>query len=232
MLVASDLAGVFIFPVIAYDMDHDLSSAAPKLELVTDKLSYVPGETARLWLSAAEPRAQIIVIPRHIDDAAQRDVHIIPGSGGFVDLALRAKDAPHTFVEAFVVYGGQCHRERKQILIPPQDRLLPLTVNIDKEVYAPGENVALEIHSSAAQPEDISLAVVVYDRSLEYIAGGNLTPPFIHNYGPINDIYAAIFIIHLRRISYCAFNVKTTIYFSRSDSDRSSMITACRVLCA
>src|SRR5687767_14599913 len=82
---------------------------------------------------------------------------------------------PNFFVEAVTVAGGRVYSETKEIVVPPERRVLNVEVLPSKQEYKPGEKGKVKIHLTDASGENFvgSTVLTMYDKSVEYISGGS-----------------------------------------------------------
>jgi uncharacterized protein YfaS (alpha-2-macroglobulin family) len=100
------------------------------------------------------------------------------GKSAIEEITVTKKDMPNFFVEAFTVYGGKIHSEIREIIVPPEKRVLDVKVVSSKKEYRPGEKakVKLKVSDYYGEPFRGSSVITVYDRSVEYISGGSNVP--------------------------------------------------------
>ncbi|MFW5798722.1 MAG: alpha-2-macroglobulin family protein, partial [Planctomycetota bacterium] len=82
------------------------------------------------------------------------------------------------YVEAVTVYDGDVYTQVREIVVPPEDRVLNVEVTPDKKEYKPGEKAKVKVTLTEAggEPFDGSLVMTMYDKSVEYISGGSNVP--------------------------------------------------------
>src|SRR5436190_4901624 len=82
---------------------------------------------------------------------------------------------PNIFVEAVTISGGRVHSETKEIVVPPEKRVLNVEVLPSQKEYKPGEKGKVKIHLTDASGKDFvgSTVLSMYDKSVEYISGGS-----------------------------------------------------------
>ena len=82
---------------------------------------------------------------------------------------------PNFFVEALTVSDGKVHSLVREIVVPPEKRVLEVDVQPVKGAYLPGETarVQLQVRDFFGNPVVGAVALSVYDASLEYISGGS-----------------------------------------------------------
>ncbi|MCC8108640.1 MAG: hypothetical protein LIQ30_06250 [Planctomycetes bacterium] len=162
--------------------DGDFRFAA--LELVPEKYEYRPGETLRLALRSENENGVVVLLPR-----AERNGVATPGGSAnyfrpevvrlenghhLWETDIARADQPNFFCEAVTVFEGRVYVETREIFVPPADKALTVEVTPDHETYAPGGEASFTIRVSDAEGEPVvgQVAVSVYDRSVDYIAGG------------------------------------------------------------
>ena len=59
---------------------------------------------------------------------------------------LPKKDMPNFYVEAVTVANGNVFRETKEIVVPPEKRILNVAVSPSSETYRPGQKAKVMVH--------------------------------------------------------------------------------------
>ncbi len=62
----------------------------------------------------------------------------LDGKSTVRDIAVATKDMPNFFVEAMTVANGQVYTECKEIVVPPEKRVLSVEVEPSAKEYRPG----------------------------------------------------------------------------------------------
>ncbi len=141
------------------------------LELTSDKGEYRPGETASLLISTREPGAFLYVFKR---SSRKADVEFIQAKGysTLVTLPLDKGDQPNTFVTVLTVRNGKLHRVEREIIVPPETKLLNVRVDVPKGKAAPRSKVPLTLTVTDSSGKGVpgAFTLTVYDKSLEAIA--------------------------------------------------------------
>ena len=94
----------------------------------------------------------------------------------FVDeIAVVKKDMPNFFVEAMTISAGKVHTEVKEIVVPPESRVLDVAVKPSAATFKPGEKATVQVKLTDMQGKPFvgSTVLAVYDKSVEYISGGS-----------------------------------------------------------
>ncbi|HEV7282752.1 MAG TPA: MG2 domain-containing protein [Pirellulaceae bacterium] len=171
------VSGGYIFTIIGEDFDGG-DFRFNELELIPDKANYAPGETVHLQINADQPNATVLLFVK-----PSNGVYLPPrmlklkGKSTVVDIEVAKKDMPNFFVEAVTVSGAQDYSVAKEIVVPPEKRILNLEVLPSSETYKPGEKAKVKIHLTDFSGENYqgTTVVSIYDKSLEYISGGGNT---------------------------------------------------------
>jgi uncharacterized protein YfaS (alpha-2-macroglobulin family) len=146
------------------------------LELVPEKRDYKPGENLRLAINTNIPDSTVLLFLRPVNGIyLDPEIITLEGKGAIREIPITAKDMPNFFVEAVVIAHGKVFTEVREIIVPPEQRILSLTTTPSKESYKPGEktHLTLQLKDEAGKPFVGSIALSVYDNALEYISGGS-----------------------------------------------------------
>jgi len=149
------------------------------LELTTAKKEYAPGEKADLMISTEMPDSTVLLFVRPENGVyLQPKLLELKGKNSIEQIEIMKSDMPNFFVEAFTVKGGKIYNEIKEIVVPPEKRMLDVEVTPSKEQYKPGEkaDVRISVKDSAGKPFSGSAVITIYDKSVEYISGGSNVP--------------------------------------------------------
>ena len=150
-----------------------------KIELIPDKSEYAPGDSVRLMINTDRSGAAVVLFIRPANGIylPPRTIHM-SGKSALAQIAITQKDMPNIFVEAMTVYEGQLHSEIREIIVPPQKRVLNVNVIASKKEYRPGQEAKfkIELTDYNGEPYQGAAVMTVYDRALEYISGGSNVP--------------------------------------------------------
>ncbi|MGE0374512.1 MAG: alpha-2-macroglobulin, partial [Planctomycetaceae bacterium] len=150
------------------------------LELVTDKPEYAPGETVNLLVNTNRVGSTVLLFVRPANGiyAGPPQVVRLEGKSTVVPLAVSQEDMPNFFVEALTIAGGKVHTVLREVIVPPQERVLNVDVNPDHEDYQPGQpaNIQVKLTDIDGEPFTGSMVMSIYDRAVEYISGGSNVP--------------------------------------------------------
>ncbi|MGB4729155.1 MAG: MG2 domain-containing protein [Thermogutta sp.] len=173
------IEGGYVFTIIGESLRATEDFRFNDLELIPDKPEYQPGEKVQLQVNANCRDAKVLLFVRPANGVYQRPKLLaLDGKSTIVPIEVTAKDMPNFFVEAVTVYDGKLYSEVKEIIVPPEKRVLNVEVTPSKTEYLPGEKASVKIKLTdlAGQPFVGSTVVAIYDKSVEYISGGTNVP--------------------------------------------------------
>ena len=99
----------------------------------------------------------------------------LKGKSVVEEVEIVRKDMPNVFVEAVTIANGKVHSDVKEIVVPPEKRVLNVEVTPSGTRFKPGQKAGLKIKvtDSAGKPFAGSTVVAVYDKAVEAISGGS-----------------------------------------------------------
>ena len=143
------------------------------LELIPDKEIYSLGDTVKLTVNADYPDSTVFYKVR----SGKTQLLRLKGKTGEISIPVVESDKPNFFVEAWTISAAKYHREVREIMVPPVDKIGKATVEIDGdiEVVKPGEIVSatVKIFDEKGKAADASAVMTVYDKAIDLIAGGS-----------------------------------------------------------
>ena len=149
------------------------------LELVTDKREYAPGDKVKLLINTNQKDGTVLLFARPTNGVylAPRVLRL-KGKSIEEEVAVVQRDMPNLFIEAVTVAGGKVHSEVREVIVPPEKRILNVEVMPSQKEYKPGQKatVKLKLTDLFGKPFAGTTAVSIYDRSVDYIAGGSNVP--------------------------------------------------------
>lgn len=174
----NQIEGGYVFTVIGKSFASE-KYRFNNLELIPEKREYRAGETVKLQLNTNRKNGTVLLFTR-----PSNGVYLPPtllkldGKSTVIDIAVTKKDMPNFFVEALTVANGNVFRETKEIVVPPEKRVLNVAVSPSSENYRPGQKAKVKVHVTDHTGENFAgdLAVSIYDKSVEYISGGSNVP--------------------------------------------------------
>jgi uncharacterized protein YfaS (alpha-2-macroglobulin family) len=149
------------------------------IELVTDKREYQPGDKVQLLLNTNRNDGVVLLFVRPANG-----VYLPPrllrlkGKSIAQEVAVVQKDMPNFFIEAVTVANGRVHTDVREVIVPPEKRVLNIEVQPSQKEYLPGQKatVKLKLTDFFGKPFVGSTVLSIYDKSVEYISGGSNVP--------------------------------------------------------
>jgi uncharacterized protein YfaS (alpha-2-macroglobulin family) len=150
------------------------------LELIPEKPEYAPGEKARVMVNIDKAKGTVLLFIRPVNGIYDVKPKILRLEGKSVteEIEVIQKDMPNFFVEAVTVADGKVHTVAKEMIVPPEKRIINVSVEPTSDEYKPGADakVKLKLTDSTGEPFVGSMALTMYDRAVEYISGGSNVP--------------------------------------------------------
>ncbi|MEW4561805.1 MG2 domain-containing protein [Bremerella sp. JC770] len=146
------------------------------LELIPDKKEYQAGDTVKLQINTNRVGSTVLLFVRPSNSVyLPPKVIRLTGKSTVHEIAVLKKDMPNFFVEALTIADAQVHDEAKEIVVPPETRVLDLQVETDASEYLPGSEgtIKLKLTDHTGEPFVGSTVLTMYDKSVEYISGGS-----------------------------------------------------------
>ena len=173
------------------------------IELTADKKEYKPGEKIEMMVNADQPDSTVLLFPR-----AANGVYVPPkliklkGKSVVETIEVVKKDMPNFYVEAVTIHGGKVFTDTREVVVPPEKRVLNVEVQTtttapaDKAApaakeattkpageapvarFKPGQKaqVTVKLTDPTGEPYKGSIVLAMYDKAVEYISGGSNVP--------------------------------------------------------
>lgn len=168
------------------------------LSVAADRPSYAVGDVARLAIHTPRPGPALLTLERG-ETRGALPVTLISGTN-LITLPVRADYAPnvHVTVSQFgppdpESWGyersrpdAELYTAGAQLLVPLAGRRLTVTLEADREVYAPGDEAVLRLRvvDAAGQPVSAEVSLSVVDEAIYALAEDLSQDPFEVFYGP------------------------------------------------
>ncbi len=149
------------------------------LELITDKREYAPGESVKLQINTDRQDGTVALFLRPANGIYLKPKIIrLQGKSTVEDIGVVQRDMPNFFIEALSVSNAQVHSETREIVVPPEKRVLNVEITPSTERYKPGEDATVDVRVTDQDDKPFAgvVALSVYDKSVEYISGGSNVP--------------------------------------------------------
>lgn len=149
------------------------------IELITDKREYAPGDKVRLQVNTNRNDGVVVLFVRPTNNVyLPPKVIRLKGKSVEEEIAVVQRDMPNFFIEAFTVANGGVYMETKEVVVPPEKRILNVAVLPSQKEYKPGDKATVKVQLTDffGKPFVGTTVMTVYDRSVEYISGGSNVP--------------------------------------------------------
>jgi len=162
----------FIY-IYAYDELNFYSNSKEKeyITLNTDKDIYTRNGVVNLNINSEIPNIDtLITIFR--DNVIRYEVVSLQGKSKTVPINLEKDDIPNVYVNALLLTEEGLKRPSKEIKINTDNKKLNILVSTDKEKYAPGENVTLnlDVKDLEGNPAQTEVTLWLVDKALYELA--------------------------------------------------------------
>jgi alpha-2-macroglobulin len=172
------IEGAYLFTIVGPDF-NGASYRFNNIELIPDKAEYEPGQKVKLQVNVNRENSLVLLFVRPANGIyLAPEVLRLDGKSTVREIEIAKKDMPNMFVEAVTIGGGKVYTEVKEIVIPPESRVIKLEVLPSAETYKPGQKakVKIKLSDSAGKPFVGSTVTAIYDKAVEYISGGSNVP--------------------------------------------------------
>ena len=150
------------------------------LEMITDKKTYKPGDIASIMINSAEPKQNVYLFVRPVSAGMVNYAKLLclPTGSTIKELHIKRADMPNIFVEAVTVRNGRMYSVTKQIIVPPEKKILTVELKTAKDKYKPGKkcHLKIKITDSDGKPVVGDVVLTVYDKALDILSGGSNVP--------------------------------------------------------
>ncbi len=171
--------GAHVFIVMGDNTATDKGFRFNAIELVPDKAEYAARDNVKLRINTEQPNSTVVLFLRPSNGIyLQPQILRLDGKSTLVEIPVSKKDMPNFFIEAFTVSGGKLHTDTREIVVPPEKRILKVELMPSAERYKPGEHATIKLRLTDIEgtPFVGSTVLSVYDKSVEYISGGSNVP--------------------------------------------------------
>jgi uncharacterized protein YfaS (alpha-2-macroglobulin family) len=149
------------------------------IELITDKREYAPGETVRLLVNTNKTGGTVLLFVRPTNGVyLPPKVIRLQGKSTQEAITVVKRDMPNFFIEAVTVADGRLHAEVREVVVPPEKRVLNVSIEPSQPEYKPGQKATVKVKLTDffGKPFVGSTVLSIYDKSVEYISGGSNVP--------------------------------------------------------
>ncbi len=150
--IVEDTSWVWVFGGNQADWSSDGSRS---LQIIADKKTYAPGDTAHLSLVSEVDQFHALVVATGYSTEFQK---VIASDGRTVnfDLPITTDSQPNLEVSVLFVKNGQLYQATKQIRVPPLQQQLQVEIKRNKDVFQPGQPADYDVYTRDYQGKPVS----------------------------------------------------------------------------
>ncbi len=192
-----------------------MGPAQENVQIVPDKKSYVPGDTAHVLIVTGKEPASVLVTA---EGNGLYSAQVIKSNGGSitVDVPIKPEYAPNFYVAATFIRGNKLYQGSKSLSVPPTQHELKVDLTPSKPQYLPGEAASYTIKATDAsgKPVAAEFSLGVVDEAIYAIQPETVLPILKAFYG---TIYSKV-----------STDTSLTYYFSGQAGKRAMELAAVR----
>lgn len=150
------------------------------LEVTVDRAEYKPGEKVRLMINTDRPDSTVLLWIRPVSGvyAGKPEIVTLKGKSTIHEIEVSFADMPNFYVEATTISSARVHEVVRNIVVPPMEKSLKVSIEPTRTEWKPGEQgtIKLRVTDATGEPVVGDLVLTMYDRAIEYISGGTNVP--------------------------------------------------------
>jgi uncharacterized protein YfaS (alpha-2-macroglobulin family) len=152
------------------------------LELLADKRSYAPGDTARVVIRGEPVSGPVLVTKEGQQVAWHRLAR--PTAGEALDVPIEAGDVGDIYVNVVFMREGRLYRAERRLAVPAADRALSITLTADRPTAKPQEPgvFTVSVKDASGAPAQAQLSLGVIDEAVYAIRPDSTPDPIRHFY--------------------------------------------------
>ncbi len=165
------------------------------LDILPDKSSYQPGETARVLINTSRDNPWVLFAVEG-DGVFQPKVVKVVGNSRLFEVPLSGRHAPNVYLSVAFAAGKSFYSLSKSINVSPAHRLLKVKVKPTKRVYEPGKTAVYDVTVTDAKgrPAAAELSLGLVDEAV-YAISKELAPKlssffYGHRPNPVRTAYS------------------------------------------
>jgi hypothetical protein len=172
--------------------DADWGSGSRGLQIVADKKTYAPGDTAHLSIISEVEGFHAVVVASG-DSVQFKKVMSSDGRTLSFDLPITSDAQPNLEVGVVILKNDQLYEATKQIKVPPVQEQLQVEIAPVKEVFQPDQAATYDVFTrdSAGKPVSADFSFDVVDEAI-YSIRPDLSGDMVKRLYPDRYVYAAV----------------------------------------
>ena len=145
------------------------------IELIPDKKSYRPGETAHVLAVLPDDNAHLLVTTELASIITERQIDA-PARTLMIDVPIEAVYEPNVYLSVAYVKNDELYTDDQVLAVPARDKYLKLEIIPNKKEYKPRETASYTIlarHADGSPAEGAEVSLGVVDEAIYSIAPEN-----------------------------------------------------------
>ena len=162
------------------------------LNLITDKDTYTPGETAEILITSPFQEAAYALVTVERGHIREKEVIHLTSNSTTYRLPITAEMAPNAYISVSIIKGAASdgipdfRTGMTEIQVDSDQKALNVEINIDKEESGPGDQVTYTVHTSdnEGKPVSAEVSLALTDLATLTLADPNSAPILDFFYNP------------------------------------------------
>ena len=172
--------------------ETEWGGSSETVQIVADKKSYAPGDTAHLSIVSETSNFYALVVTQG-NTVQKREVMHTDGKTLAFDLPITADAQPNITVDALFLKDNTLYQASKVIKVPPAQQQLQVLVTPTKDVFQPQQSATYDVSTRdfAGKPVSADLSFGVVDEAIYSLypdSSGNMVASLY----PRRSVYAAV----------------------------------------
>jgi hypothetical protein len=147
---------------VAGDLEQRESESERYLEMISDKKTYAPGETAQLILRGEQASGPVLLTKEGQHVSWHRVLRV--NAADPIEVPIDSADVGDVYVSLAYMREGRLYRADRRLSVPAVDRTLQITLSADRPVAKPQEpglfSIAVTNAAGAPVKAQVSLGVI------------------------------------------------------------------------
>ncbi|MEZ6045678.1 MAG: hypothetical protein R3C11_08890 [Planctomycetaceae bacterium] len=114
--------------------------------MLVEQKEYQPGEKVQLRINTNRTGSTVLLFVRPVNGVYDAPYTLkLDGKSTSFEVDVKQGDMPNFFVEAMTISEGEIHSIARNIVVPPEKRVMNIELTADQPKYQPGEELKLQL---------------------------------------------------------------------------------------
>ena len=159
-----------------------------KLQIITDKREYAPGETARVLVTVPGDASAVLIT---VEGAFLYQYQVAQNDGGTaaVEIPIKSEYAPNVWIHASYIQNGKLYSGQKKLKVPATSAAINVELKASQPQFEPGTPAIYKLtaRDAAGRPVRGEFSVGVVDEAIYDIRPESAPNIFSDFYGEVYD---------------------------------------------